>query len=64
MAPVSEEMGKTSPMWKFTASPILRNGITPAGRDVTYTRLDGVQHNAWDYAYNEKLLTWLLQHTR
>ncbi len=28
--------------------------------DVSYTRLDGVGHNAWVYAYNEQLLEWLL----
>lgn len=28
--------------------------------DVTYTRLEGVEHNAWDYAYDEKLMEWLL----
>ncbi|MBQ4270029.1 MAG: prolyl oligopeptidase family serine peptidase [Clostridia bacterium] len=30
------------------------------GREVRYTRLENVYHNAWDYAYNEELLTWLL----
>ncbi len=30
------------------------------GANVKYTRLDGVGHNAWDYAYNEELLNWLL----
>lgn len=34
------------------------------GGDVKYTRLDGVGHNAWDYAYNEELLEWLLSHRR
>ena len=34
------------------------------GRDITYTRLAGVGHNAWDYAYNEKLLDWLLNHRK
>lgn len=28
--------------------------------DVTYTILEGVGHNAWDYAYNENLISWLL----
>lgn len=28
--------------------------------DVTYTRIDGVGHNVWENAYNEKLLEWLL----
>ena len=30
----------------------------------TDTRLDGVGHNAWDYAYNEELLEWLLSKKR
>lgn len=34
------------------------------GKDVTYTRLKGVGHNAWDYAYNEDLLNWLLSKKR
>lgn len=29
-------------------------------KDVTYTRLDGVGHDAWNYAYNQELLDWLL----
>lgn len=28
--------------------------------NVKYTRLDGVAHNAWDYAYTEELIEWLL----
>ena len=34
------------------------------GRDVTYTRLDGVGHNAWTYAYNETLYHWFLSKKR
>lgn len=30
------------------------------GKDVKYTRLDGVSHNAWDYAYGKELFDWLL----
>ena len=28
--------------------------------DVKYSRLDGVEHNVWDYAYNRELIEWLL----
>ena len=28
--------------------------------EVKMTLLDGVAHNAWDYAYNQELLEWLL----
>ena len=34
------------------------------GKDITYTRLDGVGHNAWTYAYNADLYRWLLSKTR
>lgn len=33
-------------------------------RDVTYTRLEGVGHNAWVHAYQEPLLRWLLEQSR
>ena len=33
-------------------------------KDVTYTRLDGVGHNAWVYAYGQELLDWLLSKKR
>ncbi len=32
--------------------------------DVTFTLLKGVGHNAWDYAYNDTLLDWLLSHSK
>ncbi|MBQ2839936.1 MAG: prolyl oligopeptidase family serine peptidase [Oscillospiraceae bacterium] len=32
--------------------------------DVTYTRIDGVGHNVWENAYNEKLFEWLLSKKR
>jgi len=56
--------GVDDPVVSVTQSDEMVEALRRAGRDVTYTRLDGVQHNAWDYAYNEELLTWLLQHTR
>ncbi|MBQ2932732.1 MAG: hypothetical protein IJE62_07865 [Clostridia bacterium] len=34
--------------------------LKEANANVTYTRLDGAGHNAWEYAYNEELLQWLL----
>ena len=30
------------------------------GADVKYTRLDGVGHNVWNFAYNDELFNWLL----
>lgn len=34
------------------------------GADVTYTSLEGVGHDAWDYAYKEELFNWLLSKNR
>ncbi len=34
------------------------------GADVTYTSLPGVAHNAWDHAYNDTLVHWLLSKKR
>lgn len=38
--------------------------LRAAGRDVTYTRMEGVGHNVWQYAYNEELYRWLLSKRR
>ena len=32
--------------------------------DVKYSRIDGVGHNVWEYAYNEELINWLLSHKK
>ncbi|MBE5819206.1 MAG: phospholipase [Clostridiales bacterium] len=34
------------------------------GDDVKFNLLEGVGHNAWDYAYNKELYDWLLSHKR
>ena len=34
--------------------------LKEAGKDVTYTRKDGVGHNVWIYAYTDDLMQWLL----
>ena len=36
------------------------NKLKSLGADVTYTRLEGVGHNVWDYTYNDELMNWLL----
>lgn len=38
--------------------------LRAAGRDVTYTRPDGVGHGVWVQAYTDELMQWLLQHKR
>lgn len=60
----------TMPVWAFhgaddgivsvTQSDEMVTALQNFGGDVKYTRLDGVQHNAWDYAYNKELVDWLL----
>jgi len=32
--------------------------------DVKYTRMDGVGHNVWDYAYNKELYDWFMSKRR
>ena len=64
----------TMPVWAFhgaedpTVSPRQSDEMVAKlealGHDVTYTRLDGVGHNAWDYAYGRELLSWLLEKKR
>lgn len=36
---------------------VLRN----RNKDVKYSRLEGVKHNSWGYAYDKKLIMWLLE---
>ena len=62
------------PVWVFhgakdtTVSPTqsdeMVERLRALGKDVTYTRIEGVGHNAWDYAYNRELLAWLLSKKR
>lgn len=60
----------TMPVWAFHGSidsvvdpvysDLMVTALRKRGADVTYTLLEGVDHNAWDYAYNDALLSWLL----
>lgn len=60
----------TMPVWAFhgtedTAVTVrhsdeMVDALKKAGRDVTYTRMDGVGHNVWIHAYNDRLMQWLL----
>lgn len=38
--------------------------LIECGRDVTYTKVDGVGHNVWVNAYTEELIEWLLSKKR
>lgn len=59
------------PIWTFhgsdddTVSPYqtdeMVEKLEALGKNVKYTRLDGVKHNSWDYAYNKELVEWFLE---
>lgn len=38
--------------------------LKECSKDVTYSRIDGVGHNVWEYAYTKELLEWLLSKER
>lgn len=60
----------TMPVWAFhgaddktvTArhSDEMVDALRKAGKDVLYTRMEGVGHNVWIHAYTEELMQWLL----
>ena len=62
--PVWAFHGAEDPVVSVSQSDEMTTALKNCGADVTYTRLDGVEHNAWDYAYNEKLMEWLLSKKR
>ncbi len=61
----------TMPIWAFHGaqddvvsvahSDMMVEALQANGANVRYTRLDGVKHNAWTYAYTPQLMEWLLQ---
>ncbi len=58
------------PVWAFhgvddavvsvTQSDEMISKLKQTNSDVTYSRLEGVGHNVWNYAYNDELITWML----
>ncbi len=62
------------PVWAFhgaedsvvsvSQSDEMVSKLKELGADVTYSRIDSVGHNVWEYAYNEELLEWLLSKKR
>ena len=60
------------PIWAFhgacdtvvspTQSDEMVEKLKAVGADVRYSRVEGVGHNVWEHAYNEELLSWLLEH--
>ena len=37
--------------------------LKKSGGEPVFTTLEGVGHNAWDYAYTDELTEWFLKHT-
>ena len=64
----------TMPVWAFhgvddnavsvTQSDEMVAAIRKREGDVTYTRMDGVGHNVWIHAYNDRLYDWLMSKKR
>ena len=64
----------TMPVWAFhgaednVVSPVQSDEmiakLKELGKDITYTKIDGVGHNVWENAYNEELICWLLSKKR
>jgi len=60
----------TMPVWAFHGtedkavtvrhSDEMVEALKLLGRDVTYTRMEGVGHNVWIHAYTEALMDWFL----
>lgn len=56
--------GADDPAVNVRNSDEMVEALKKAERDVRYTRMDGIGHNVWDYAYNEELYNWLLSKGR
>ncbi len=62
--PVWAFHGTADPAVAVSHSDMMVEALKRCGRDVKYTRMEGVGHNVWDYAYNLELLDWLLSHQK
>lgn len=56
--------GADDPVVSPTQSDEMIAKLKGINADVTYTRIDGVGHDVWEYAYNRELLEWLLSKKR
>ena len=64
----------TMPVWAFhgaednivstVQSDEMVAKLKECSKDVTYSRIDGVGHNVWEYAYTKELMEWLLSKER
>lgn len=56
--------GADDPVVSPTQSDEMVAKLKEINADVTYTRIDGVGHDVWEYAYNRELIEWLLSKKR
>ena len=56
--------GDEDPVVSVNQSDEMVEALRKVGADVSYTRLKGVGHNAWERAYQLELLEWLLSKKR
>ncbi len=64
----------TMPVWAFHGSSDgvvsprhteeMVEALQSLGRDVTYSRFEGVGHNSWNYTFKQELIDWLLSKKR
>ncbi len=59
--PVWAFHGANDPVVSPSQSDEMVNKLMQLEKNVRYTRLDGVAHNAWEHAYNHELVSWLLE---
>ena len=62
--PVWAFHGVEDPTVSVTQSDEMVAQLKKSGAEVKYTRLEGVGHNVWEYAYNKELFDWLLSKKR
>ena len=58
--PVWAFHGAADPVVSVNRSDEMVEALKKNNADVTYTRIDGVGHNVWDYTYDRELIEWLL----
>ena len=58
--PVMVYHGDVDPTVNVFNSDDMVKALETYGKNVTYHRLEGVGHNAWDFAYTKELAEWLL----
>ena len=62
--PVWAFHGVEDPTVSVHESDAMVEALQRHGRNVRYSRLEGVDHSVWLQAYNEELISWLLEQAR